>query len=236
MATKKSKIEAEVLEAVGDKHARKDGEAAAKYRARLIRALQELKDSEWNKMAQETQDWANAGVEAIGKKKEVPDFSDAPASDDADEDEDEKPAKKSKGGKSSKKSAKAADDEEEEEEEESDEEESEDDAEEEEEEEESDEDEDEKPAKKSKGGKSSKKSAKAAPEKKAAVKKGDGAIMVFRKILCKHPKYDRAKALEALSAKGHELADGTARQVFFNTRNTISALEELGMLEGASAE
>ena len=218
----------------------KEGESDAKYRARLVRLANELEETEWKGLSEEAQEWVNAGVKALNKKKDVADFPGA------EEEAEEKPAKKGKKGK-------AADEDEEEEEEEAD---ADEDADEEEEEEEEEADEDEKPAKKSKKGrkpaddddadadadedeeKPAKKSKKGGKETKR------GASMVYRRLLIEHRNsdgsmkegWDKARLLKAVEKEGYSLSKNVAGIVYYDTHACLKVLAEMKLLRHPKAE
>jgi hypothetical protein len=63
MVAKVSAVEKELQEATGVK--KKVAEKFQKYAVRLINAVQELKDPEWETLSTETQEWVNDGAKAI---------------------------------------------------------------------------------------------------------------------------------------------------------------------------
>ena len=67
-------------------------EPRQKYLARLIEAVQELKDNEWEELSNEAQVWVNEGAEAIKKNADDPEIEDFPDLEDAEEEADEAPA------------------------------------------------------------------------------------------------------------------------------------------------
>lgn len=83
-------IETELLEATGLK--KKVGETFQKLAARLVAAVQEIAEDDWDKLSDEAQAWVNAGSKAINADKDVARF---PADEEpAEEDEpEEKPAR-----------------------------------------------------------------------------------------------------------------------------------------------
>lgn len=54
----------------------KSGEADHKYRERLVRKCQDLREADWESLSSDAQTWVNSGVEAIKNKKQVEDFPD----------------------------------------------------------------------------------------------------------------------------------------------------------------
>ncbi len=92
----KSAIQTELLEKLGDKAKRKEGEAGPAHRLRLAKLANKLEDKEWEKLSEGTQEWLNAATKAYQKDSEVPAFPDAKGEDAEAKDADEKPAKKSK--------------------------------------------------------------------------------------------------------------------------------------------
>jgi hypothetical protein len=104
MAKVVSAVEQELLEATGVK--RKTAEKPQKYLGRLIDAVQELPDEDWEKLSSDTQNWVNAGAKAIKAEEDIDDFpADEPAEEEeaAAEEENtrssrEKPASKTRGG------------------------------------------------------------------------------------------------------------------------------------------
>jgi len=72
----KVSIEEELLEATGIKGPKK-GEDLQDYFGRLIDAVQDLKDPEWDKIGDPAQKWVNAGATSIKAKEEIENFPDA---------------------------------------------------------------------------------------------------------------------------------------------------------------
>lgn len=72
-----SAIEKELLKATNLKT--KKGEDRQAYLVRLINAVQDLSDGDWDKISPEAQAWTNAGAKADNKKKAVVDFPDLDA-------------------------------------------------------------------------------------------------------------------------------------------------------------
>lgn len=85
-------IESELLEATGLK--KKVGETFQKLASRLVGAVAEMPEDEWDKLSDEAQAWHNAGSKAINANKDVARFpaDEEPADEPADEPED-KPAR-----------------------------------------------------------------------------------------------------------------------------------------------
>lgn len=55
----------------------KRGEDEADFKKRLIQAISELNDEDWNSLSAEAQDWFNDAVDAMNAKKDIPAFPDA---------------------------------------------------------------------------------------------------------------------------------------------------------------
>lgn len=91
-----SKIEKELQEVLGAKGKQGEKESREKYLARLVRDTQELPDEKWEGLSSKTQDWVNAGVDAIKAKEPVAEFDGAAAKEEK-ADKKEKPAKEKKG-------------------------------------------------------------------------------------------------------------------------------------------
>lgn len=206
-------IEEELLEATGEKPQGKK-ESNQDYYARLVEAVQDLKDADWDKLSDAAQEWVNDGATAIKKDKDIDDFPDAeaPASDEGDDDrgsddtgddddagedaddddkkEDDDVAKKSKkgGGKSKpdKAASKAKDDD--------------------------------KPAKsaKAKGGK----------EKKP------GAQVMIKKLVIKDPEMSTEKIAAKLDAAGVSATPSAISTIRSGTLQTLRLVKELGLPKG----
>lgn len=95
-----SKIKAELVAAT--EFAAKRGEDEQAGLKRLVLAVQELSDAEWDKLSGPAQDWFNSAGTAMNKKKDIPAFPDAEPEAPAEEEtktrrrrssEDEEPAK-----------------------------------------------------------------------------------------------------------------------------------------------
>jgi len=86
-------IEQEILEATGErKKGRKEDQQA--YLIRLVNAVAQLSDEEWEDLSEPTQEWFNEAGTALNDKdedpdKELPDFDSVGAEDTADEDDDD---------------------------------------------------------------------------------------------------------------------------------------------------
>lgn len=227
MATFSSKIEAELRKALGDKFAVKEDEAGHKYRARLVRGINELPDNAWEGMSKETQAWLNDGVKAVQEKTEVPDFPDVEKAKTESKREklEDKPAKGEKAKEKASDGDSDGDDDEDE-----------------------DDEEDEKPSKKSKSkdeddeedekpSKSSKKDKKAEKADKPKKEKKDrkpSVVGKFRDLMIKHPKWGSDKIVEKLKEDGFEVADYTARTIFYNGRGMLKALAKADALKDPS--
>lgn len=229
MAIYSSKIEAELRKALGDKFAVKEDEAGHKYRARVVRAINEMPDETWEGLSKEAQAWLNDGVKAVQEKTEVPDFPDAEKAKTESKREklEDKPAK---GEKAAKKESDGDSDGDEDED---------------------DDEEDEKPAKKvkatvedddddeedekpSKSAKKEKKAEKADKPKKEKKEKKPSVVGKFRDMMIKHPKWGSDKIVEKLKEDGHEVADYTARTIFYNGKGMLKALAKADALKDPS--
>lgn len=67
-----NKIETELLEATGLK--KKVGENFQKFAGRLITAVHELAEDDWNDLSDDAQDWINVGAKAVNRDKDVAKF------------------------------------------------------------------------------------------------------------------------------------------------------------------
>lgn len=97
-----SKIEKEIQEATGEKGP-KNNESPQKYYKRLVDAVQELPDPDWEALTLKTQEWCNAAAQSLKDGEEIEPFPDAKGDDekprsrrsrdDDDEKEDETPSR-----------------------------------------------------------------------------------------------------------------------------------------------
>lgn len=226
MAKYNSEIEAEIRKALGDDFDVKADEKPHQYRARLVRAVNQFKDKQWEALSEPAQKWANLGIKELKNKEEVSQFADytKPKGEDKADDKGKGEDKKPKGEKRERVSDGDSDassdaDSDADSDASSD---ADSDA-------GSDGDKDKKEEKKS-SKKDKKDDDKKADKPKRA---GDGVCEKAREIICKHPKYTMAEVHAALEKKGLKLADASMRTLFYGVRGAMETLKRLEMLKAA---
>lgn len=70
-----SKIQAELAEATELK--KKATESEQDFKKRIVRAVSDLDDAEWEKLSEPAQNWFNEAADLLNQKKDLPDFPDA---------------------------------------------------------------------------------------------------------------------------------------------------------------
>jgi len=204
-------IEEELQKATGGKVAA-NPKNPARYRGNLVRAVSTLGDPEWKKLSSEARDWVNASVDAMEKKEEVPDFPDS-TGEFVSEPETEAPERRKAPAPA--KATKAEEVEEEEEALKNEEEESEPEAE-------------AKPARKV-GRPKAEKAASPAPTERKGRKPGGTAY--FRKLMIENPDLSKESLLERTHEAGFPLSEQTVYVTYYETKNTLKVLRELGRLK-----
>lgn len=249
----KNKIETELMDATALK--RKVAEKPQLWMTRLIKAVQDLPEDEWDKISEPAQLWVNGGAKAIKGEKEVPAF---PGEEPEEDEEDAKPARRGRAAaaavdeeeeeeKPSRKSSRRAAAAEEEEEEEKPARRGRAAAVEEEEEEEKparrstrraarDEDEEEeKPARRGRAARDEDEDED--KPKKAAVKRGDGEVRKvgaqtqIKKMLAKKPSLSTEELLERLEKQGYHPTPLAVSSIRSGFRNTVKILNEAGLCD-----
>ena len=209
-------VEQELLEALEAKP-KKASETPQDYRARLIRAANEMDEGEWKKLSIGTQRWVNNGVEAIQDKKEIDDFPDSEPTgeEDADAEEAEKPSKKSR----------AADPDEDEEEDPKP--------------KAKEGPSPKKVADPEKEGTKEKPATKKPPVKRdpedsdTRPKKKGGAGRTFRTFLIQHPEEPIPDLVKRVEKAGYQISLSTVTTIYYETKQTLEILDDLGMLKSA---
>lgn len=91
-----SKIEKELVDVTEVKAKR--GEDRQDFLGRVMKAVAELNDKEWDDLSQDAQDWFNDAADAKNAKaKTIPDFPDAEADEEPEEEQEEKSTRRSSG-------------------------------------------------------------------------------------------------------------------------------------------
>lgn len=104
MAKAQSAIEKELLAATGIK--RRVAEPFQKYAGRLIEAIGELPNDDWEGLSKEAQDWNNVGAKAIKADKDVAEFPGAEPEPEEDEKSSRKASTRETSGRSTRRAAK----------------------------------------------------------------------------------------------------------------------------------
>jgi hypothetical protein len=209
-----SAVEKEILGILGSGFKAPKSMDDQKYRAAMVKAVNELEDADWQSLSDDAQAWVNDGVKAIKGKKDIPDFPGASAGGEVEE------APKTKKGKKTSKKAAVTEPEEAEEAET-------------EEAEEAETEEVEEAPKTKKGKKTSKKAAAPkAPKKEKAPKKAKekGPTATFTELILQNPGKTRAEYVEALEKKGMTIAPGAAQINYYMTKRILKILAEKGKL------
>jgi len=224
-----SAIEQEILK-VTSEGSQGAEESVQKYRARLVRAVSDLEDAEWEELSLDVQDWVNSGVEAIERKELVPAFpEEEPSADDENAEEPELEEEPS------------ADDENAEEPELEEEPLAEDGKEKSESEEEplAEDEKSEEPEKTKGGGKRKSQpektkgggKRKSQPEKTKGGGKKKSSYELFMEAVVEDPERNRSEILKDLAERGHDLKDSTAQVAQSNVRRVMRMLEDAGRLK-----
>ena len=232
-----SKIEKELTSAVDYKRAKGDEDQA--YLTKLAQALAKLDDDDFENLSTPAQEWANAAILAIKKKKELP----AIPADAAAKAEKEAPKKTDKAKAKEKAAAEEEDDDEDEDEDDAETDEG-DDAEGDDSEEEDDEDEDDEPPAKTKAKAKEKEKPAAKSKEKEAPKKAEKkdkpkpppakpfeetVLYKIKKLLCKDPSMKTDDIQTELKKLGHDVSTVTASTIRSDFRNTVRVLQVLNV-------
>lgn len=213
-------VQSEMEKLTGVKPGRREDHQA--YAERIVKALDDVSDSKYDKLSQPAQDWAEEATTAFNDKADYPDFPD----DDESEDEPDEEAE----------SEEEAEDEDEPAEDEDDETETED--------EDMPETQTEDAPRKRRGGPPPKKAAstkngsagkstkadKSAKSGGRAAKAG-GALTYVRELLCKNPDITVEDLEAKVKAKGHAVSKQTLHTTRSGFRQDVRILQELGMLK-----
>jgi len=208
-----SAIEQEILK-VTSEGSQGAEESVQKYRARLVRAVSDLEDAEWEELSLDVQDWVNSGVEAIERKELVPAFpEEEPSADDENAEEpelEEEPLAEDGKEKSESEEEPLAEDEKSEE-----------------------------PEKTKGGGKRKSQpektkgggKRKSQPEKTKGGGKKKSSYELFMEAVVEDPERNRSEILKDLAERGHDLKDSTAQVAQSNVRRVMRMLEDAGRLK-----
>jgi hypothetical protein len=206
MVAKVSAVEKELQEATGVK--KKVAEKFQKYAVRLINAVQELKDPEWEALSTETQEWVNDGAKAIKAEEDVDGFpeDEAEAEEENEEAAEAAPATRTRGGgkttekeTTSRRTSRGDGDEE----------------------------------KKSTRRTSSKDEDKK-PKKERAEGKQVGAQTMIKELMCDDPKATTEELLAKLAKKGYTPTPLAVSSIRSGFRHSLKVLDNAGKLKGMS--